>query len=101
MRLEKDSYFCFKSKRYDIRYADNLVRHVNKLFPRTSVTKAYCYDNYDNSRFNTCSNTCKNLRKKVYSPDLLIQLKEVVVFLDQEEYMNQVQCLYFQFSVYI
>ena len=65
MRLDLDSNnnYCFKSRNQVIRNADDLARHVNKLFPRASVTKAYCYDNYDNSRFNTCSNTCKNLRK--------------------------------------
>lgn len=64
MRLEKDCYFCFKSNRYDVRYADNLARHVNNLFPRASVTKVYCYNNYDNSRFSIyCSHTGKNLNK--------------------------------------
>ena len=66
MRLDLDSNnnYCFKSRNQVIRNADDLARHVNKLFPRASVTKAYCYDNYDNSRFSYyCSNTGKNLRK--------------------------------------
>lgn len=64
MKLDNSNTVFFQSRDPVIRKADDLARHVNKLFPRISVTKAYCYNNYDNSMFSYwCSHTGDNLQK--------------------------------------
>lgn len=50
MRIENNSHYTFKSKNKVIRDADNLARHVNKVFERVSLTKAMAYDNFQGSK---------------------------------------------------
>lgn len=49
MRLDNNNC-VFKSKNKVIRDADNLTRHVNKVFERVSLTKAMAYDNFQGSK---------------------------------------------------